>query len=107
MCWALIRTGLAVQIPQGYEMQIRARSGLALKTPYLIKNGIGSVDEDYRGEVGVIIHNLSDVLPLVFNKGDRIAQGVIAPVMRCRIYEVSELDETERGSGGFGSTGIN
>jgi len=103
----LVKTGLAVKLPKNTELQIRARSGLALKTPYLIKNGVGTVDEDYRGEIGVIIHNISQTGDIMqIKKGDRIAQGIIAPVVRCQIFEADELDITERGTGGFGHTGI-
>lgn len=102
----LVKTGLAVQLPKGTELQIRARSGLALKTPYLIKNGVGTVDEDYRGEIGVIISNISQIgEPIRIKKGDRIAQGVICPIVKVDIVEVDKLTETTRGEGGFGSTG--
>jgi len=103
----LIMTGLAVELPEGTEMQIRPRSGLALKTPYLIKNSPGTIDADYRGEIGVIVHNLSSDSALFYNVGERIAQGVISPVIVCCIEEILHLSETDRGAGGFGSTGIN
>jgi len=102
----LVKTGLAVQLPKGTELQIRARSGLALKTPYLVKNGVGTVDSDYRGEIGVIITNISQIgEPIRIKKGDRIAQGVICPIVKVDIVEAYELTETTRGEGGFGSTG--
>lgn len=103
----LVKTGLAVQLPKGTELQIRARSGLALKTPYLIKNGVGTVDEDYRGEIGVIISNISQTGDIVkIEKGTRIAQGVIMPVLRLKILETDRFNTTEREAGGFGSTGV-
>lgn len=101
----LVPTGLACSIPEYTELQIRARSGLALKTGYLVKNGIGTVDEDYRGELCVIVHNLDAQNILQINAGDRFAQGVICPVIRCQIMEVENLEDTTRGDGGFGSTG--
>ena len=98
-----IPLGFAVEIPEGYEMQIRGRSGLARK------NGIdcfqGTIDSDYRGEVSAILINTSDAM-LQINPGDRIAQAVIAPVIKARWNEVEELSETKRGEGGFGSTGV-
>lgn len=106
---ALVKTGLAVALPPGTEMQIRPRSGLALKTPYTVKNSPGTVDADYRGEIGVIVHHCGgrrDPFPLTFKAGDRIAQAVICPVYRCEIVEVNEIDNTGRGAGGFGSSGV-
>lgn len=100
----LIPTGLSVQLPPYVEMQVRPRSGLALKTPYLVKNSPGTVDSDYRGDIGIIVHNLGKE-PLFFDKGERIAQGVVVPVIHPEIFEVNELLETGRGTGGFGSTG--
>jgi len=108
----VVKTGLACAIPPGYEMQIRPRSGVSLKTPLLIKNSPGTIDCDYRGDIGVIVHNCTDPqqyghVPYVIKVGARIAQGVIKPVIQASIEEVEELDETVRGIGGFGSTGIN
>ena len=101
----LVPTGLACSLPPGTELQIRARSGLSLQTGYLVKNGIGTVDEDYRGEICVIIHNLDLEWTLNINAHERFAQGVICPVIRCDIQEAQDLDITARGEGGFGSTG--
>lgn len=100
----LIPTGLYISIPEGYEAQIRARSGMALKHGITLANGIGTIDSDYRGEIGVILVNLSNE-DYVINRGDRIAQLVIAKYERIELEEVDSLDETERGSGGFGHTG--
>ncbi len=101
----LIPTGLQMALPNGYEAQIRPRSGLAVRNGITMLNSPGTIDADYRGEVKVIAinHGLED---FVINHGDRIAQMVIAPVVQFPVKEVSELDETERGEGGFGSTGI-
>lgn len=101
---ALIPTGLSVEIPPGWEMQIRARSGLALKHGIGLVNGIGTVDSDYRGPVGVIVINLGQAA-YVIRHGDRIAQAVLAPVVQARFTEVEALGESARGRGGFGSTG--
>lgn len=137
----LVPTGIAVEIPPGYEMQVRPRSGISRKTKLRISNSPGTVDGDYRGEVGVIVDNTTlpeygiDIregrtvrakcgqaitlegeyvpvdghdhvaFPYIIRKGDRIAQGVIVPVMRANFEVVDELTETERGDGGFGSTG--
>lgn len=99
----MVPTGLHIALPEGYEAQVRPRSGLSLK------NGIvailGTIDADYRGEVGVILVNLSDQ-PFCINPGDRVAQMVVSEVTRVKWDEVRELEETERGSRGFGSTGI-
>jgi dUTP pyrophosphatase len=100
----LVKTGLAAAVPAGYEMQIRARSGVAYRTTTIIKNGVGTIDSDYRGEIGVLMFNLG-ADDVVFKAGDRIAQGVIASVERVLIVGVDELPETARGAGGFGSTG--
>ncbi|WBU52341.1 dUTP diphosphatase [Paracoccus sp. SCSIO 75233] len=100
----LIPTGLKMQIPPGYEVQVRARSGAALRDGLSLVNGVGTIDSDYRGPVGVIAINLSDT-PLVIRHGDRIAQIVVAPVVQATFTAVDDLDETARGSGGFGSTG--
>ncbi len=101
----LIPTGLAFSIPEGYEGQVRPRSGLAAKFGIGIVNTPGTIDADYRGEVGVILINLGR-RDFVVHPGDRIAQMVIAPVTQVEIEEVPELDETSRGSGGYGSTGV-
>lgn len=98
---AIVPLGFAVEIPKGYEMQIRPRSGLATKGKQAI---FGTIDSDYRGEVGAIIYNSSDE-EFVVKKGDRIAQCLIAPVIIASFNAVDELSETERGNGGFGSTG--
>ncbi len=100
----LVPTGLAMEIPQGYEMQIRPRSGLALKQGVTMVNAPGTIDSDYRGEVGVILINLGKN-DFELHHGERIAQMVLAPVTRCAWIEVEELEETRRGAGGFGSTG--
>ena len=96
--------GFAVEIPEGYEMQIRARSGNARKHGIGVVNGVGTIDSDYRGEVCTILINHSEN-DFEINPGDRIAQAVIAPVIQARWAEVDELSETARGEGGFGSTG--
>jgi dUTP pyrophosphatase len=101
----LIRLGWACAVPPGYEMQVRPRSGLSLNTGLVLKNSPGTIDCDYRGEVGIIAYN-SDYKPLRFKRGDRLAQAVIAPVQACNIIKTDDLDETERGEGGFGSTGV-
>lgn len=101
---ALVPTGLAVALPDGYEMQVRPRSGLALKHGVTVLNAPGTVDADYRGEVGVILLNTGDA-PFAIARGDRIAQAVFAPVTRAGFEEVVVLPETRRGTGGFGSTG--
>lgn len=103
-CVSLIHTDLAVQISEGYELQVRSRSGLALKKGVIVMNSPGTIDADYRGEIGVILWNTSPALFEVF-PGNRIAQIVLKRVERARIFEVPELDQTDRGSGGFGSTG--
>ncbi|MBB3897489.1 dUTP diphosphatase [Roseococcus suduntuyensis] len=101
---ALVPTGLAIALPEGYEMQVRPRSGLALKHGVTVLNAPGTVDADYRGEVGVILINTGDA-PFAIARGDRIAQAVFAPVTRAGFEEVVVLPETRRGTGGFGSTG--
>jgi dUTP pyrophosphatase len=101
---ALVPTGIAVAIPEGYEGQVRMRSGLALQHGLSLLNGPGTVDSDYRGEVGVILANLG-AEPVTITRGDRIAQLVIAPVARGRLQKVAELPATSRHTGGFGSTG--
>jgi dUTP pyrophosphatase len=101
---ALIPTGLAIALPPGYELQIRPRSGLALRNGILLPNSPGTIDEDYRGELQVILLNAGDAAFTV-ERGTRIAQAILAPVVRARWHEVADLDDTARGSGGFGSTG--
>ena len=100
----LVPTGLCVAIPLGYEGQVRMRSGLALKHGLSLLNGPGTVDSDYRGEIGLILANLG-AEPVTIARGDRIAQLVIAPVARVKLEIVEELPPTERDAGGFGSTG--
>src|SRR5687768_4193210 len=99
-----VATGFAIAIPDGYEVQVRPRSGLALKHGITCLNTPGTIDSDYRGEVKVILANLGDE-PFEIRRGERIAQLVPAPVLRAHFTEVHELEETARGSGGFGSTG--
>lgn len=99
-----VATGLAMAIPQGYEIQVRPRSGLALKHGITVPNTPGTIDSDYRGELKVILINLG-AEPFVIARGDRVAQLVLAPVVQAAWDEVMELDATERGTGGFGSTG--
>ncbi len=101
-----VATGFAMAIPEGYEVQVRPRSGLALKHGITCLNTPGTIDSDYRGEVKVILANLGQEA-FAIARGDRIAQLVVAPVQRASCVEVSSLDETERGTGGFGSTGVN
>jgi dUTP pyrophosphatase len=100
-----VATGFAFAIPDGYEVQVRPRSGLALKHGITCLNTPGTIDSDYRGEVKVILANLGDE-DFVINTGDRIAQIVVAPVTQGILVEVDALDDTERGTGGFGSTGV-
>jgi dUTP pyrophosphatase len=102
---ARIPTGLIMELPEGYEAQIRPRSGLAARHGLTILNSPGTIDADYRGELEIILINLGDG-PFTVNDGDRIAQLVIAPVCRAALAETASLSETGRGSGGFGSTGI-
>jgi dUTP pyrophosphatase len=99
-----VATGLAMAIPDGYEIQVRPRSGLALKHGISLPNTPGTIDSDYRGELKVIMINLGQDA-FVIRRGDRIAQLVLAPVVRAAWEEVVDLDETARGEGGFGSTG--
>jgi dUTP pyrophosphatase len=100
-----VATGFAMAIPEGYEVQVRPRSGLALKHGITVPNTPGTIDSDYRGELKVILINHGDA-PFPIRRGDRIAQLIAAPVQRAGFTEVSDLDETTRGSGGFGSTGV-
>lgn len=102
---ALVPTGLMLEIPEGYEGQVRPRSGLALKNGISLVNSPGTIDSDYRGEVKVIMINLGDDHFMV-NYGDRIAQLVIAPVVQAQIEEVDRVEDSDRGMGGFGSTGV-
>ena len=101
---ALIPTGLAIALPPGFEMQVRPRSGLALRNGILLPNSPGTIDEDYRGEVQVILLNAGDA-PFTVERGMRIAQAIVAPVVRAEWQEVENLDDTSRSTGGFGSTG--
>jgi len=100
-----VKTGLAMEIDKGYELQVRGRSGLALKNGVGLVNAPGTVDSDYRGEIMAILINHGDE-PFSVKVGDRIAQGVLKEVIQAEIIEVDELGETDRGSGGFGSTGM-
>ena len=102
---ALVKTGLSIALPKGYEAQIRPRSGLALKNGITVLNTPGTIDADYRGEIGVILINLSSE-KFTINNGDRIAQMVIAKHEQINWQQVNELNETHRGKGGFGSSGI-
>ena len=101
----LVPTGFVFEVPEGFEAQIRPRSGLAFKHGITCLNSPGTVDSDYRGEVKVLLANLSEE-PFEITRGMRIAQMVIAPVMQVRIAEIAEISETTRGAGGFGSTGV-
>lgn len=101
----LIPTGLTMEVPVGYEIQVRPRSGLALKSGITLANAPGTIDSDYRGELGVILINLG-FEPFEVSHGDRVAQLVLAPVTRCNWNEVGQTSQTSRGAGGFGSTGI-
>ena len=104
MARAIVPTGLRVEIPKGFEIQIRPRSGLALKFGISLPNTPGTIDSDYRGPMGVLLINYGSS-PFVIAHGDRIAQLIVAPVVQADFAEVTALDATERGSGGFGSTG--
>jgi dUTP pyrophosphatase len=101
---AICPTGLRVAIPEGFEMQVRPRSGLASKHGITLPNTPGTIDSDYRGPLGVSLINLGPA-PYVIRHGDRVAQAIVAPVVRAAIDQVEVLDATERGDGGFGSTG--
>lgn len=103
--WAFVPFGWAVAIPRGYEMQVRPRSGLALKQGITILNSPGTIDADYRGMCGAILHNVSNK-DVIINHGDRIAQVVIAKLPEVDYKFVADLTTTERGAGGFGSTGV-
>lgn len=102
---ALIKTGLFIALPDGYEAQVRPRSGLAFKNGITVLNAPGTIDADYRGEIGVILVNLSGQ-DFTVNDGERIAQLVVAKYEQAEFLEVEELNETSRGAGGFGSTGV-
>jgi deoxyuridine 5'-triphosphate nucleotidohydrolase len=102
---ALVPTGLAIALPPGFELQIRPRSGLALKHGLLVANSPGTIDEDYRGEIQIILLNAGDA-PFTVERGMRIAQAVLAPVVRAVWREADSLEGTGRGTGGFGSTGM-
>lgn len=102
---AMIPTGLFFAIPEGFEIQVRPRSGLATKNGVTVLNTPGTIDSDYRGEVKVILINLGDA-DFTVNNGDRIAQLIVAPVTQGIFVKTDKLDETERGAGGFGSTGV-
>lgn len=101
----MIRTGLFIELPAGYEAQIRPRSGLALKKGVTVLNSPGTIDADYRGEICILLINLSQE-PFIVNDGERIAQMVIARHEQAELVEVKELSETDRGAGGFGHTGV-
>jgi dUTP pyrophosphatase len=103
--WKLVPTGIAVAIPPGYEGQVRPRSGLALKNGIGLLNAPGTIDADYRGELGVILFNFSDI-PFTIRRGDRVAQLVFAKLVTATFEKVDELSETKRGAGGFGHTGV-
>lgn len=103
---ALIPTGLFIELPQGYEAQVRPRSGLAIKQGITCLNTPGTIDSDYRGEIKVILINLSEETQIIQN-GDRIAQMIISPVSRAVLIKTAVINETERGEGGFGHTGKN
>jgi dUTP pyrophosphatase len=101
---SIVPTGFRLAIPHGWEGQVRARSGLALRFGLALPNAPGTIDSDYRGEVGVLVANLGD-RPVAIHRGDRVAQLVLVPVARATFVETDRLDETPRGPGGFGSTG--
>lgn len=101
----LVDTGVAFEIPEGYELQVRPRSGLSFKTPLRIANSPGTVDADFRDSIKVIIENRSDNEEYTIKKGERIAQGIICPVIQAKFVEADDLSDTVRGTSGFGSTG--
>lgn len=101
---ALVPTGIAIALPEGHEAQVRPRSGLAVRHGLTVLNSPGTIDADYRGEIQVLLINLGDE-SVTISRGMRVAQLVIAPVVRTHIVEVASLDQTARGKGGFGSTG--
>ena len=102
--WRMIMTGISLEIHEGYELQIRSRSGAAIDHGLIVLNQPGTVDSDYRGPIGIVIWNITNVL-VTIEAGTRIAQGIISPVVRGEFIEVQELSKTERDQGGFGSTG--
>ena len=102
--WRIIQTGLSFAIPEGFEMQIRSRSGSAVEHGLIVLNQPGTIDSDYRGPVGIVVWNITNVSVTV-EAGTRIAQGIICPIERVEFEIVEELETTERGEGGFGSTG--
>jgi len=101
---AIIPTGISLSVPNNYEIQIRPRSGLAAKNQISVLNSPGTIDSDYRGEIKVILINLGEKVFIV-DKGDRIAQMVVCPIIKAKLKEVENLEKSHRGSGGFGSTG--
>lgn len=101
----LIKTGIKIKVPNGYEMQIRTRSGIAIQYGVMVLNSPGTIDADYTGEIGIILANFGES-PFIVNIGDRIAQGVVSKVEKINFILVDELPISDRGSGGFGSTGI-
>lgn len=103
--WQVIKTGIHLEIPYGYEAQVRPRSGLAAKHGVTVLNSPGTIDADFRGEIGVILINHGDD-DFFYERGDRIAQLVFAPVSHAELYLVEELHDTPRGANGFGSTGV-
>jgi dUTP pyrophosphatase len=102
---SLISTGIYVEIPENYELQIRSRSGLALKLGVIVANSPGTIDEDYRGEIGVILLNTTE-FPCYISKGMKVAQAILTPVIKIEWEKVEKLSKTTRNTGGFGSTGI-
>lgn len=104
--WMVVPTGIALEIPYGYEGQVRPRSGLAAKHGVTVLNAPGTLDPDYRGEVGVILLNMNRDAPFTFKQGDRIAQIVFTPAARAELELVEALYETARGEGAYGSTGV-
>lgn len=101
----VVPTGLAMAIPVGLELQVRPRSGVALKGKLIVKNSPGTIDSGYRGDIGIILYNY-DSEPAVIDRGTRIAQAVLCPVLHAGFEEVDDLDETDRGAGGYGHTGL-
>lgn len=103
--YALVKTGISIELPEGFEAQVRPRSGLALKKGVTVLNSPGTIDADYRGEIGVMLINHSKE-DFAYERGDRIAQMIIAPVVQAEFKETDGLSDTERGAGGFGHTGV-
>lgn len=106
LTWKLIPTGLACELPENTEGQVRSKSGIALKNGVFVLNSPGTVDENYRGEIGVILYNLNTKEPFLIKKGQKIAQFVINSIEYVETVEIQELSNTDRGQGGFGSTGL-